>query len=76
MDVHRLFNLPSHWAASTRRNGDEKRLWRLRHNTGNVLQNCILKGRYWGNSGHWPEPALNGSVANDPKRKWVCVAAM
>jgi hypothetical protein len=22
---------------------------------------------YWGNSGHWPELALNGSVANDPK---------
>jgi hypothetical protein len=23
--------------------------------------------RYWSNSGHWPELALNGSVANDPK---------
>jgi hypothetical protein len=24
--------------------------------------------RYWSNSGHWPELAGNGSVANDPKR--------
>ena len=25
-------------------------------------------GRYWVHSGHWPELALNGSLANDPNQ--------
>jgi hypothetical protein len=28
-------------------------------------------GRYWRRSGHWPELALNASVANDPSRHFA-----
>jgi hypothetical protein len=30
------------------------------------IRTRALNGRYWGKSGHWPELALNASVANDP----------
>jgi len=30
------------------------------------IPNTPSNVRYWGNSGHWPGLALNGSVAKDP----------
>ncbi len=35
-----------------------------------------LIGRYWRHSGHWLALALNGSVANDPKRTLVPIMAI
>jgi hypothetical protein len=32
------------------------------------IRTHALNGRYWRYSGHWSALALNGSVANDPKR--------
>ena len=35
---------------------------------------CVDRLRRLTNSGHWPEPALNGLAANDPKRPLVKIA--
>jgi len=57
---------PDHWG-ECRSATNYVCLWRLADNPATPPF-----VRFWGNSGQWSAVALNGSVANDPKRRCEC----